>query len=286
MSSSTWALLHQYVPQRLLGRFIGWISRSQVTWIKTPLIRWFARSNGIDLSDAVIADIGDYESLNAFFTRALKPGARRVDTESESIVSPVDGTITQFGRISAGRLIQAKGFEYELEDLLAESPVGSSSLADGEFATMYLAPHNYHRVHMPLAGRLLRSRYLAGRRFLVNAQTAGRIPRLFCRNERLVCWFDSPHGIFVLILVGALNVASISTAAHGLIAGGRDRDYVEAVPRAFSKGDEFGRFNLGSTVILLLEQGLGRFAEHLTSGQSIRYGDRIGSLARDPLARP
>ncbi len=282
MSSRTWVLLHQYVPQRLLGKFIHAISRSRAKWIKTPLIGWFASSYEIDLSEAEIEKLEAYESLNAFFTRSLKPSARPIDSGIDAVVSPVDGRVTQFGAVRADRLLQAKGHEFGLRELLGEATDDTARLADGRFATIYLAPHDYHRVHMPLDGRLIKANYIAGRRFLVNTETAKRIPKLFCRNERLVCWFECTHGVFVMVLVGALNVASISTVAHGEIPGGRDAQFAETSPTEFAKGAEFGRFNLGSTVILLFERQMVELASTLTSGQTVRLGTRIGSLGDTP----
>lgn len=283
MSSPAWVLLHQYLPQRLLGRCIYALSRSSARWIKSPLIGWFARNYRVDLDEAESADLEAYPTFNAFFTRALRPGARAIDADTRSVISPVDGRLTEFGTIAADRLLQAKGHAYTLADLLGADDA-ESRLHDGVFATIYLAPRDYHRVHAPLAARLLRAHYLAGKRYLVNAATARRIPRLFCRNERLVCWLETDAGLAVMVLVGALNVSSIGTSAHGEISSGASRLLAVPEPIAYEKGQEFGRFNLGSTVILLFERHTVTLCRGLASGTPLKLGMRIGTLTGGPGA--
>src|SRR5690606_16201838 len=174
--------------------------------------------------------------------------------DETTVVSPVDGRLTEFGRARAGQLLQAKGFDYALEELTGEGPADASLFSNGAFATIYLAPHDYHRVHMPLAGKLTATRYIPGRRFSVNAATTCGIKNLFCRNERVVCWFETAHGPMALVLVGALNVSSISTAGRGEIASGEPAYWPEPAPAAYAKGAEIARFNLGPTVILLFPE--------------------------------
>jgi len=268
------------LPQRLLCAFIYHISRSRIRWIKAALIGWFARHYAVDLDEAEQSDLADYPSFNAFFTRALRPGARSIDGRADSLVSPVDGRLNQAGLVEHGRLIQAKGFEYELAELLGESAQTLRDFEGGIGATIYLAPHNYHRVHTPSAGRLTAMRYIAGRRYSVNAATASWIEGLYCRNERLVCWFEAPFGRYALVLVGALNVSSISSAATGEIRSGANRHWPRIEGRTFVRGEEFARFNLGSTVVLALPRGMAAFDPRMQPGLSLRVGERIGAIAR------
>src|SRR5690606_5998353 len=186
--------LQHLLPQALVSRAVYRIARSEARWIKDPLSRWFARSYGVDLSEAEEPDPTAYRSFNEFFTRPLKPGAREIAPGETTIVSPVDGRLTEFGHARSGTLLQAKGFTYALEELIGEGPFDGDAFANGAFATSYLAPHAYHRVHRPLAGKLTATRYVPGRRFSVNAATTCGIRNLFCRNGRVVCWFDTAHG--------------------------------------------------------------------------------------------
>lgn len=268
------------LPQRLLCRFIYAVSRCRVRWFKSALISWFARQYAVDLAQAREPDLSSYPSFNAFFTRALRADARNVDPEPDAVVSPADGRLTQFGPISDGRIIQAKGFDYALHELLGESPAAAEPFNGGVTATIYLAPHNYHRVHTPVAGKLTRMRYLAGRRFSVNATTASWISRLYCRNERLVCWFDSAFGPYAAILVGALNVSSISTTLTGEIRSGRDAVWTDLRDSAFDRGQEFGHFNLGSTVVLAFPRDSLALLPSLESNQDVLVGQRIGIARR------
>lgn len=277
MSVPVWVRMQRLLPQRLLCHLIYVIARIRVRWIKSPLIAWFAQHYRIDLGEAETADLRAYPTFNDFFTRPLKAGARTIDPDPTAIVSPVDGSLTEFGTLRDDRLMQAKGFDYDAADLLGESSDDTAGFRNGEFATIYLAPHNYHRVHMPLTGRLKRARYLAGKRFSVNADTAMGIERLFCRNERLVTWFDTECGQLAMVLVGALNVSSISTVGHGEIASGRDREWTESDSVSLEKGAEFGRFNLGSTVILLFERGAVSWSPALSAGAQVRLGARLAS---------
>jgi phosphatidylserine decarboxylase len=274
MSSSVLVWLQRLLPQRLLGKFIYWISRTERAWIKSTLIEWFARHYDVDLDEAEHSTLSSYASFNAFFTRGLRAGARSIDGARGTIVSPVDGELTQFGVVSEGRLLQAKGFDYRLAELIGESP---DTLIDGAYATVYLGPRDYHRVHAPYAGKLCRIRYLAGKRFSVNAATAGRIQNLFCRNERLVCWFEGTVGTYAIVLIGALNVASFSTAALGEISSGADRSWTELGAPSYERGEMFATFNLGSTVVLVFPRGSIEWRDDLRSGQRLRLGARIGT---------
>ncbi len=273
--------LQHVLPQALVSRAVYRIARSEARWLKDPLTRWFARSYGVDLDEAVEPDPSAYRTFNEFFTRALKPGAREIAPGDTTIVSPVDGRLTEFGYARSGTLLQAKGFTYAIDELLGEGPVDGAAFANGAFATIYLAPHDYHRVHMPLAGTLTATRYVPGRRFSVNAATTCGIRNLFCRNERVVCWFDTAHGPMALVLVGALNVSSISTVSRGEIASGAPC-YWREEPLALAKGDEIARFNLGSTVILLFPENLVEWTAELRSGEKLVLGRAIGRVREAP----
>ena len=269
----------QYVlPQRLLATLVYHIARCTWPLVKNPLIRSFAKHYPVDLDEAEQPTLSAYPSFNDFFTRALQRDARPVSGDEHTIVSPADGYLTEFGTAAAGRLIQAKGMDYRLDELLGEPPDGAVNMALGSYATIYLAPHNYHRVHMPLAGTLKRTRYVPGRRFSVNGRTVRGIPRLFCRNERVVCWFDTAVGAMVLVLVGALNVSSISTRWLGEIPSGAPRLWQDSGPpqRRYGRGDEIARFNLGSTVIVLLPPAALVWNEELTPAGPLRMGQALG----------
>src|SRR5690606_24991155 len=211
-------IVFQYlVPQHLLSRLVGKIAASELPWIKNPFIDWFSRRYQVDMSEAADPEPRNYPSFNAFFTRALKAGARPLDSDPDSIVSPADGAISQLGAIEAGRIFQAKGQTYTTAELLGDTDM--AALFDGGvFATVYLSPRDYHRVHMPVSGRLLRTLYVPGDLFSVNQTTAENVPRLFARNERLVCLFDTECGPMAVVLVGAMIVAGIDTVWAGQVA--------------------------------------------------------------------
>ena len=275
---SVWA---QFVlPQRLFAALVFRISRSTWPIIKNPLIRWFASHYSINLAEAEQPILSAYPNFNAFFTRSLKHDARPLSGDDQTFVAPADGYLTEFGSAAAGRLLQAKGMDYRLDELLGEPGAGAVDLVLGTFVTIYLAPHNYHRVHMPLAGTLKRTRYVPGRRFSVNRETASRISRLFCRNERVVCWFDTAVGPMALVLVGALNVSSISTRWLGEIPSGEPKLWQDAAPpqRRYGRGDEIGHFNLGSTVIALLPPAALTWNEGLTTNEPLRLGQSLGRI--------
>lgn len=272
--------LQALLPQRLLGALVYRIARSENRFVKNALIRWFSRHYAIDISEAALAGTEDYPTFNAFFTRALKDGARPIDASEHSIVAPADGTLMEFGTIADGTLLQAKGLGYTIDELLGEDGTDIAPFLGGTFATVYLAPRDYHRVHAPVTGHLTRSRYIPGRRFAVNESTARVVDRLFCRNERVVCRLEGEFGHAAVVLVGALNVSSISTARLGEIASGRARRWEETEPIAYTRGEEIGRFNLGSTVIVVFVRGAAVWDEALVHGQALRMGSRIGKLAR------
>jgi phosphatidylserine decarboxylase len=286
-------LLQYLLPQHTLSRIVGWAARSRVRWFKNLLIRAFMRGFRPDLSDAVETDPLAYDSFNAFFTRALRPGARPLADPAASILCPVDGTVSELGPITGERLIQAKGRDYTLLDLLAGNREWVARFAGGEFATIYLAPYNYHRIHMPAAGTVKETWYVPGRLFSVNRQTADSVPRLFARNERLVCLFDGAAGPFAVILVGALNVGSMDTVWHGNVAPRRPRHLQCVQPRDTlvsarqPAGAELGRFNMGSTVILLFPPAACCWRSDLRAGSIVRMGESLGiRQAADATSAP
>jgi phosphatidylserine decarboxylase len=272
------AEVQRLLPQRLLCRLIYRVARAESAWIKTPLIAWFRKHYRVDMSEAVLANANDYATFNEFFTRALKPGARVIAGDAGSIVSPSDGTLMQFGTLDRDRMIQAKGKSYTVAGLLGESSGAAGVFANGHYATIYLAPRNYHRVHAPVDGALVRTRYIPGERYSVNAGTASAIAELFCRNERVVCWLDCAFGPAAVVLVGALNVSSISTTTHGEITSGSAREWREPRPVRLAKGAELGCFNLGSTVIVLFARGTVRWRDDLENGDSLLMGAEIARM--------
>jgi phosphatidylserine decarboxylase len=281
MTARNWVWLSQHlIPKNLSSAVVYRATRSKQAWLKRPLTRWFARAYGVDLSEAANADLDSYATFNEFFTRELKAGARPIATGPGTLVSPADGILTEHGAIDGDRVYQAKGSAYTLAALLGETGAAVTALEGGRYATIYLAPHNYHRVHAPLAARLTRTRYVPGARFSVSRATAAAIPRIFCRNERVVCWFETDYGTMVVVLVGALNVSSISTFAHGEIASGAPRDWREPEPRAVAQGAEIGRFNMGSTVVVLLGTNEFSFAAEACDGLAVRMGQALGAFAR------
>jgi phosphatidylserine decarboxylase len=276
--------LQHLLPQHGISRLVLAATRSRSPAFKNALIRLFVRGFKPDMSDAVETEPTAYASFNEFFTRALRPGTRPLDTDASAIVSPVDGTVSEAGPLDADRLLQAKGHDYTLRALLAGNSAWERTFAGGSFATIYLAPYNYHRIHMPLAGELRECFYVPGRLFSVNRTTAQLVPGLFSRNERVFCGFDAGGIPFGVILIGALNVGSMATVWHGDVTPRKHRE-VTALPvtgvlgdTTLSKGDEMARFNMGSTVILLFPPGAAQWSRSMRSGQTLRMGERIGTL--------
>ena len=275
------ALLQRALPQHWMSRGMHALARSRQRPIRNALIRTVLRSYPqIDMHEALQPDPFVYESFNAFFTRGLRPGARPMADEAQVAVSPVDGTVSQLGRTDAGKLVQAKGMDYTCDALLADT-ASAARYVGGSFACLYLAPYNYHRIHMPLDGVLRATRYVPGHLFSVNASTARSVPQLFARNERVVCDFDTDHGPLCMVLVGALFVGSIETVFAGEInpppgRGGEVRAIEAGVGRRLVRGEELGRFNMGSTVIVLFGEPAA-FVPRIEPGEPVRMGQ--------PLAR-
>jgi phosphatidylserine decarboxylase len=256
-----------------------------IVWIKNFLINYFLKRYAVNMYEAIETNPLAYPSYNAFFTRKLKPECRPIDLNNSSIVSPADGLLAQIGEIQKQKIIQAKGRDYSAQDLLGGDPDLAAEFSNGSFATVYLAPKDYHRVHMPLAGRLEKMIYVPGKLFSVNTHAAENIPNLFARNERVVCIFDSPAGKMAVILVGAMIVGSIATVWGGDITpphSGNLRiwDYKTTNEEhiELNKGDELGSFRLGSTVIVLFAPGAVAWDENLTINMDVRVGRRIGEI--------
>jgi phosphatidylserine decarboxylase len=287
-SGRAFVALQHLLPQHGISRLVLQATRSRAPAFKNALIRLFVRAFRPDMADAVLTEPTAHASFNEFFTRALRAGTRPVDADPAALVSPVDGTVSEAGTLSADRLLQAKGHEYSLRALLAGREAWERSFAGGSFATIYLAPYDYHRIHMPLAGELRESFYVPGRLFSVNRTTARLVPGLFSRNERVVCGFDSAGVPWSLILVGALNVGSMATVWHGDVTPRRHREVTALpltglrAPLTLDKGAELGRFNMGSTVILLFPPGEVEWQPSLTAGRVLRMGERIGTRRHWP----
>lgn len=275
-------LFQRLLPGRLLGRVVYWLARQRTPWLRTLLIRSFVRFYKVDLSEVEHPEPAAWEHANAFFTRALKPGARPVAAGTATVVSPADGTIEELGYAAGDHLIQAKRFHYRLADFLVTDDAAVASFHDGAALTVYLAPHNYHRVHMPLAGQVREMVYVPGRRWAVNKRTARAVPGLFAANERVILWCENPAGRFAVVLVGAMNVASISLAWTGEVAPGKEvtriRYPADAPHLAIPAGGLLGQFNLGSTVVIVAERKLIEWDAGWTSGRSVRMGEALGRL--------
>lgn len=268
--------LQQFVPQQKISKVAGRLAASRHPWVKRTFIRSFAKAYDVSLDEYERQSLNAYESFNDFFTRELQEDARVIDTTINGIVSPADGMISQLGQIHDHKLLQAKGRDYDIGQLLADSADGDY-FADGSFATVYLAPSNYHRVHMPFEGTLIRTRYVPGTLFSVNNTTAANVPDLFARNERLVCLFDTAYGKAAVIMVGAMIVAGIETVATGKIS--RTDDIQEADhDMNFKKGDELGRFYLGSTAIVVMPKAAKTdWQAAMKHGSTVQMGQLLGS---------
>ena len=274
--------LQYLLPHHLLSRLMYLVTRSRRRWFKNLLIRTVIRLYRVDMNEAAEPDPARYLSFNDFFTRTLGPEARPLAADPTAVLSPADGAVSQAGQIRDGRIFQAKGRDYALEELLGGDKDWVQRFAGGAFATIYLSPRDYHRVHMPVTGELKRMTYVPGRLFSVNPATARIVPRLFARNERVVSLFESEVGPVAVILVGAIFVASMDTVWAGNLTPGprhvRTWDYPDGKqPVRLARGEEMGRFNMGSTVILLFPKDKVAWSETLVPGAHVRMGDAIGS---------
>jgi len=278
-------ILSQYlVPHQLLSRLAGCVAECRVAWFKNAFIGWFVRHFQVDMRQALIEEPTAYEHFNAFFTRALKDDARPLDPSPDAILCPADGTVSQLGAIEHGRLFQAKGHSFSALELLGGDAERAAPFMGGDFATIYLSPKDYHRVHMPLAGTLREMVYVPGRLFSVNQATAQNVPELFARNERVVCLFDTERGPMAVVLVGAMIVASIETVWAGLVTPPKRAlksyryDEAARAPIHLEQGAELGRFKLGSTAIVLFGPQQVRWAENLAALSPVRMGQGLAQL--------
>lgn len=271
-----------WLPQKTLTKLAGILANCRWPWLKNPMIKWFVKQYQVDLSDAVITRPTDYDTFNHFFTRALQPSARSIDDNPHSIVSPVDGTISQVGIMQQHSLIQAKGHHYELDTLLGGNTDHTGLFNNGHYLCMYLSPKDYHRVHMPYAGQLRKTIYIPGRLFSVDNHSVAHIPHLFTRNERLVCLFDTDSGPMAIILVGAMIVGSIATVWDKQVITRSKaltlNEFSQKTDINLNKGSEMGHFQLGSTVILLFGQQKINWLSELTSQQTLKMGQTIGTV--------
>ena len=272
-------VLSQYLlPKQALTALAGKFASACAGGLTTRVIRWFVGRYGVNMAEAADPDIASYASFNEFFTRALKPDARPLATAD--FICPVDGAISQFGAIDRDQIFQAKGHSYSTTALVGGDAALASAFENGHFATLYLSPKDYHRIHMPCAGRLLRMIHVPGDLFSVNPLTARGVPGLFARNERVVCVFEGEQGPFVLVLVGATIVGSMATVWHGVVnppRPGHLREWgYEDQQLLFRQGDEMGRFLLGSTVVMLFPANALTFNADWSPQRPIRLGEKMG----------
>ena len=272
------AVLPQYlIPKQALTALAGKLAGAEAGGLTTSVIRWFIGRYGVNMAEAANPDPSAYASFNEFFTRPLRAGARPL--AAADFICPVDGAISQFGPIERDQIFQAKGHHYSTTALVGGDRELAAQFDDGSFATIYLSPRDYHRIHMPCAGRLTRMIHVPGELFSVNPLTARGVPGLFARNERVVCVFDAPHGPFVLVLVGATIVGSMATVWHGVVnppRPGKIREWHYADQEiALRQGEEMGRFLLGSTVVLLFPQGTAAFNPEWAPARPVRLGEAM-----------
>jgi len=279
MVKALFVLLQYFIPKHLLSRLVGFAANSRWAWLKNLMINQFIKYYKVDMSIAVKSQAADYATFNDFFIRKLKFNVRPIASAPGVIASPVDGVISQFDEVAQGRLIQAKGMDYSLDALLAK-PRFVQQFWNGQFMTIYLSPKDYHRVHMPFAGKLLEMTYVPGSLFAVNRAASDQIPAIFAKNERVICMFETEIGKMAIIMVGAMLVASINTVWGGKIAPNKNK-LIESYGYdsiSLHQGEEIGYFSMGSTVIVLFESNRMRWNHSLHLDQSIKYGQKIGFL--------
>jgi len=273
--------LPQYIlPHHLLSRLMRQLTHSRNKIWKNLFIKQIARHYGVNMDEAIDSDINAYPSFNHFFTRELKAGVRSIANNQGDIASPADGTVSQAGDIREGNIIQAKGKSYTAIDLLGGDEEHAAQFKNGKFATIYLSPKDYHRLHMPLDGKLKEMIHVPGDLFSVNAATVNSVPRLFARNERVVAIFDTEIGPMALVLVGAIFVASIETVWHGEVTPPTEKEirtweYAAKAPK-YKRGEEMGRFNMGSTIIVLYGNDVMNWEDAFVAGKKVQLGEKIG----------
>jgi len=272
------------LPHHLISRGVLWLTRRESS-LTLPAIKRFAKLFNVEMNDALEPDFAHYKTFNAFFTRALKPEARPITGGNGEIACPADGRISALGDINEGRIYQAKNQDYSLLSLLGGDESAAARLKNGRFATVYLSPRDYHRLHMPLTGKLINQTHVPGRLFSVGPHTVRTLHNLFTRNERVVAQFETEVGLMALVLVGAINVAAIETVWHGLITPPKAKrvsriDYSDETSITIERGDEMGRFNMGSTIIVLLENKA-KWRVDMASGDSVRMGQFLGNCIHE-----
>ena len=284
MSLDKLFIASQYLaPQHLISRAAGKVAECEIPSFKNRLISWFIDKYDVNMSEARMQSPEDFRHFNDFFTRELKEGAREIDSDPQNIISPVDGAISQLGEIQHGQIFQAKGQSFNVVELLGGDADRAAPFMGGDFSTIYLSPKDYHRIHMPMTGTLKEMVYIPGKLFSVNPVTAENVPRLFARNERVAAIFETEHGPMAMVLVGAMIVASIETVWSGLVAPIR-RDvksfsYGEDTNITLEKGQEMGRFKLGSTVVLCFPKDMAKFEESLQAESPVTMGQTFGRLS-------
>lgn len=275
-------IIFQYlIPQHLLSRLVGKLAETKVRWLKNFLIEQFIEQYQVNMDEAKTAAPSSYANFNAFFTRKLKDGSRYICAEPHAIASPADGTVSQLGTIKGGEIFQAKDQHYTVEQLVADNQL-AKHYDKGSFATIYLSPKDYHRVHMPVSAKLESMTYIPGKLFSVNQITAENVPKLFARNERLVCHFDTEYGPMAMVLVGAMIVAGIETVWSGQLAPPTGLPQTQIFSGAteevkLQRGEEMGRFKLGSTVILLFSENAVQWHAELQAGSPTQMGKSIAT---------
>jgi phosphatidylserine decarboxylase len=280
--------LQYLLPQHTLSKWMSLLTHSKTVWLKNLFIKQIIKHYGVNMDEARVQDINAFSSFNEFFTRELKPEARPLSTEKNAIVSPADGVVSQAGNITAGDIFQAKGKSFTVTDLLGGSEQRAAPFNDGIFSTIYLSPKDYHRLHMPLTGTLKEMVHVPGRLFSVNAATTETVPGLFARNERVCCVFDTEAGQMALILVGAIFVSSVETVWHGVvtpptITSVQNWLYDNNAP-TLQKGEEMGRFNMGSTIIVLFAKDNAQWNADFTANKAVKLGEMMGnSLQKSEL---
>ncbi|MBQ92459.1 phosphatidylserine decarboxylase [Marinobacter sp. DSM 26671] len=278
-------VLSQYItPQLGVSNLAGRLAdNDRSPALKNRVIKWFIGRYGVDMSEAAEPNPEAYATFNDFFTRELKPGIRPLADGEKTLVSPVDGAISQLGQVTGDRVFQAKGQSFSLSELLGGEEATTAPFADGEFSTIYLSPKDYHRIHMPMAGTLRQMIHVPGKLFSVNPVTAENVPNLFARNERVVCIFDTASGPMALVLVGAMIVGSVETRWAGVVVPGSRQVtstlYEGEQAISFDKGEEMGRFRLGSTVIMVMPKGSVSWNSNQVAGKTVRMGEAFGALA-------
>ncbi|MEH6577529.1 MAG: archaetidylserine decarboxylase [Amphritea sp.] len=281
MKDNLFILLQHLLPQHLLSRLVGRLADSRTSWIKSTFIKWFAKRYQVNMAEAQIENLDHYPSFNEFFTRELKPGVRPL--ADSNVVSPADGAISQIGAIDYGRIFQAKGRGYGLTTLLGGYTDLAEPFINGRFATIYLSPKDYHRVHMPVTGTLRETIYIPGDLYSVNQTTAEGVDNLFARNERMIAMFDTEYGPMAMVLVGAMVVAGIETVWAGQVAPQQNKPWrIEHNPKPvepviLEKGQEMGRFKLGSTVILLFGKEAIEWSDTLQANSPVQLGEAMSS---------